>query len=214
MECINKFSVDMKKACFFIARDDFGSSAKDLIDRLRDAIASLVDREYQMFYIVMDGIGYNVIQGLVDFVDKGVFIVTKEFNGDDSGGFFVSLAPIINMRDRVLTIYGLEKLEEKLLDLADLIYPEFRYNIAFLDEEIKTDKPVYVHLRRNKLIKKFSRKEGSNYFFKGIMLMRGSLYKWMERRIHKRPVLAGLDFTEALNDYISSGGRVYGYIIP
>jgi len=210
---INKYSVDMKKASLFIYSGFLESPQDNAIKILRKRISCLIKKDYGMFYIVMDKLRYEYVRMLTEFTAKGVVIVTKEFSGDDSGGLFLSLAPIVNPRDRILTICDAKNLGGDLLNIIDLLYPEFKYNIVFLGNREGVEEPVYVHLGRSKLVRKFSRKEETEHVFNGIMLLRGSLYKWMERRLYKRPNLANLDFTEVLNDYISSGGKIYGYII-
>ncbi len=214
MDDINKYSVDMKKAGLFIYSGFLKSPKDNAIKILKKRISCLIEKDYGMFYIVMDKLRHEYVRMLAEFTAQRVVIVTKEFSGDDSGGLFLSLAPIVSPRDRILTICDVENLDGDLLNIIDLLYPEFKYNIVFLENREGVEKPVYVHLGRSKLVRKFSRKEETEHVFNGIMLLRGSLYKWIGRRLYKRPDLANLDFTEVLNDYISSGGKIYGYIMP
>ena len=175
----------------------------------------LICKEYKIIYIVVDRKRYELIRLLASKKYGDTIIITKELYGEDTGGSLISLSQLITYRDRILTIYEDTYLDENLFNLIDLLYPEFRYNIVVSHriEQIKQTKNViYLDIRKNKLVAKFTRIRTYDFYFSGLMLLRGSFFKWLEKRLFKRPELPNIDVTDVLNDYISSGGRVYAYI--
>jgi hypothetical protein len=100
------------------------------------------------------------------------------------------------------------------MNIIDLQYMETRHNTSLITPRDNTYKDkVYVHIGRNRFIKKFSRKEKTDYIFSGIIILKGTFYNWINRRLYRRPELASQDYINLLNDYISSGGKIYGYIV-
>jgi NDP-sugar pyrophosphorylase family protein len=192
----------MKKAAILIPVEQYNNK-REVQSHLDRLIPPLIDREYKMIYIVLDRWDYTLIRNMMKFREEGVILVTKEFTGDDTGGFLLSLTPLVNTRDKVLSIYSSYiEVDDKLLDMIDLLYPEFRYNIAAVTEakQKRDERHIYAHLKKNRLVRKFSLKERSDYIFTGLLLLSGRLFKWLEKRIYKRPNLANASFAVTFND--------------
>ena len=181
---------------------------------IEDIIDNLIDKEYKMIYIIIDRERYELIRLLASKKYEDTIIITKELYGEDTGGDLISLSPFITHRDRILAIYENIRLDENLFNLTDLLYPEFRYNIVISHRKEKVKQTVnliYLDVRKNKLVAKFTRRRIHDFYFSGLMLLRGSFFKWLEKRLFKRPELPNIDITDVLNDYISSGGKIYSY---
>ncbi len=181
------------------------------IDRVVDI---LIVKDYKIIYIVVDRRRYELIRLLASKNYDNTIIITKELYGEDTGGGLVSLSSLMTNRDRVLTIYENIYLDEELFNLTDLLYPEFRYNVVISHKKGSNDSKevIYLEIKKNKLIARFTRREKYEFYFSGLMLLRGTFFRWLGKRLFKRPELPNIDITDVLNDYISSGGKMYAYI--
>lgn len=209
----------MKKAVIFATGLEQGRDFNPLnrinkttwIDKALDI---LLDKEYKIIYIVVDKKRHELIRLLASREYDSTVVITKELYGEDSGGALVSLSSLMTVRDRSLTIYENTYLDEELFNLTDLLYPEFRYNVAVSHrvDNVRNKNLIYLEIKRNKLVAKFTRKMNYEFYFSGLMLLRGTFFKWLGKRLFKRPELPNIDVTDVLNDYISSGGKIYAYI--
>lgn len=191
-----------------LLRINHGTWIEKLIDILHD-------KDYRMIYLVVDRRRYDLIRLLVNRKYPEVIIITKELYGEDTGGELFSICSLVKHKDRILLTYRSIELDGNLFDIADLLYTEFRYNTA-VTHRVKgknlLKNPIYLNVKKNKLISSFTRVRGQDFFFSGLMLLRGSFFKWLERRLYRRPELPNIDMVDVLNDYLSSGGKIYAYI--